>query len=280
MAPSTPRRRVGAYAKLLANYAEDDAIIEAGEKAELLFVRSLAFCADSDQDGYISDSQLTRVVGAGMRDAAARAKRLVAVGLWTREQGGYMVRSWTKIHETAEERGRRLKADRERKASGRNPDANPNGTTTGIQPDRQPESAGFPVLIQSTTEQSSTEQSSRVDLEGKRNETLRATADTPPPRFCDKHMPAGTDQPCRACRRARETRDAWEAEQQRSRRDENVAQLRAEREARTLAIRHCELCDDHGYRRLDDGRAGGVCNHQPLNRGGLARAQAALADDT
>lgn len=118
-------RRVGAYAKLLAGYANDDAVIAAGEKAELLFLRGLAFCADSDQDDYISEAQVVRVVGAGMRDAAARAQKLVEVGLWHRVDGGYLVRSWTKIHETAEEKGRRLKADRERKAQERNPDGQP-----------------------------------------------------------------------------------------------------------------------------------------------------------
>lgn len=124
--------RIGAYAKLLANYAEDDAVIEAGEKAELLFVRGLAFCSDSDQDGFITDAQLQRVVGAGMRDSMARARKLVEVGLWQREQGGYFVRSWTKLHETTEQKGRRLKADRERKRK-----AAPNGFQSESDPDSE-----------------------------------------------------------------------------------------------------------------------------------------------
>lgn len=108
-------RRVGAYAKLLANYASDDAIIAAGEAAELLFVRGLAFCATSDSDGYITEGQLLRIVGAGMRDAPRRAARLVVEGLWEKLDGGYLVRSWVKIHETAEEKGRTRRKDRERK---------------------------------------------------------------------------------------------------------------------------------------------------------------------
>lgn len=110
------QRRVGAYAKLLANYASDDAIIEAGESAELLFVRGLAFLATADSDGFITDAQVVRYVGAGMRDAAKRAQRLVKVGVWERVEGGYHVRSWLKIHESAVEKGRKRKADRERKA--------------------------------------------------------------------------------------------------------------------------------------------------------------------
>lgn len=108
-------RRVGAYAKLLANYAADDAIIAAGEAAELLFVRGMAFCATSDSDGYITDAQVVRYVGAGMKDAPKRAEKLAEVGLWERVSGGYQVRSWTSIHPTTEEKGRKLKADRDRK---------------------------------------------------------------------------------------------------------------------------------------------------------------------
>jgi hypothetical protein len=88
------QRRVGAYAKLLANYASDDAIMAAGEAAELLFVRGLAFCATSDSDGYITEAQMIRYVGAGMRDAAKRAGRLVDSGVWERVDGGYLIAHW------------------------------------------------------------------------------------------------------------------------------------------------------------------------------------------
>lgn len=122
-------RRVGAYGKLLANYASDDAVIAAGEAAELLFVRGIAFCATSDSDGYITDGQLVRVVGAGMRDAVKRARRLVEVGLWLRDGDGYQVRSHLKINESAEEKGRALATDRERKRAEREAESkrSPNG---------------------------------------------------------------------------------------------------------------------------------------------------------
>lgn len=132
-------RRVGPYAKLLANYASDDAIIAAGEAAELLFVRGLAFCATSDSDGYITTSQLLRFVGAGMRDVEKRATRLVEQGLWGRDGDGYQIRSWTKINETAEEKGRKRRTDRERKR-----DSTPDGfrsdsvrNPSGIQADSE-----------------------------------------------------------------------------------------------------------------------------------------------
>jgi len=121
-------RRLGPYAPLSATYASDDALIAAGEKAELLFVRGLAFCSSADSDGYITDAQLIRVVGAGMRDAMRRAEALVSHGVWDRVEGGYLIRGWLKWNKSSEERGRELRKDRDRKRGGipkdsrRNPD--------------------------------------------------------------------------------------------------------------------------------------------------------------
>lgn len=111
-------RRLGAYAPLSAMYADDDAIIAAGEKAELLFVRSLAFCAGMpEQDGYITERQLERRVGAGMPDVSERAETLVREGLWERVDGGFIVRAWLKWNRSSEDLGRERKKDRDRKAA-------------------------------------------------------------------------------------------------------------------------------------------------------------------
>lgn len=112
-------RRLGPYAPLSATYATDDAVIEAGEGAELLYVRGLAFCAASESDGFITRAQLGRFVGAGMLDVMDRAARLVEVGLWEEEHGGYFVRAWLKWNRSAEEIGRAKRKDRERKAARR-----------------------------------------------------------------------------------------------------------------------------------------------------------------
>lgn len=112
-------RRNGSYAPLSAHYYKDDAIAEAGEKAELLYLRGLAFSADVLKDGFISDVQVTRFVGVGMRDAAARARRLVEVGLWQRddERGGYVVNAWSKWNQTAAEIREKQQRDAERKGA-------------------------------------------------------------------------------------------------------------------------------------------------------------------
>lgn len=112
-------KSLGAYAPLSASYYRDDAILEAGEAAELLYVRGLAFLSDAMSDGFISDRQVEHILGAGMRNVKARAARLVEVGLWQREDGGYMVRSWLKWNRSAEEIGRARRQDRDRKASQR-----------------------------------------------------------------------------------------------------------------------------------------------------------------
>jgi hypothetical protein len=110
-------RRLGPYAPLSATYATDDAIIEAGEGPELLYVRGLAFCAASESDGFITRAQLKRYVGAGMDDVMDRAKVLVEVGLWEEEESGFLVRAWLKWNASAEELGRARRKDRERKAT-------------------------------------------------------------------------------------------------------------------------------------------------------------------
>lgn len=112
-------KSLGQYAPLSATYYRDDAVLEAGERAEVLFTRGLAFCSESASDGFITDRQVVSVLGIGMRDAMKRAERLVAVGLWERLDGGYSIRSWLKWNKSAEDIGRARKLDRDRKASAR-----------------------------------------------------------------------------------------------------------------------------------------------------------------
>lgn len=114
-------RRNGSYAPLSAHYYKDDAIAEAGEKAELLYVRGLAFSADVLKDGFISDIQVSRFVGVGMRDVTARAHRLVNVGLWIRddERGGYCVAAWEKWNQSLDEIRDKQRKDADRKTGGR-----------------------------------------------------------------------------------------------------------------------------------------------------------------
>ena len=110
-------KRNGSYAPLSAHYYKDDALAAAGEKAELLYVRGLAFCAEMLSDGFISDVQLVRFVGVGLPSVERRAQRLAEVGLWVRdaEAGGWRVCAWAKWNLLREEIRDRQQKDSERK---------------------------------------------------------------------------------------------------------------------------------------------------------------------
>lgn len=148
-------RRVGAYAPLSTSYYKDDDIAEAGEAAELLFVRGLAFCAEMlHQDGYISATQVLRYVGVGMTDAKDRAERLADVGLWERVDGGYVVRSWLKWNKSSTEIGRAKAADRDRKAA-KSSARNPSGSRA--ESETTPNGIRSTEALQSTTQHTTAE---------------------------------------------------------------------------------------------------------------------------
>ena len=109
----------GPYTPLSATYYRDDAILEVGEEAELMFVRCLAFLADAASDGFITERQMRIVVGMGLNNVDARVDALVGVGLIERIDGGYLIRSWLKWNKSTDEIGKHLKRDRERKSLGR-----------------------------------------------------------------------------------------------------------------------------------------------------------------
>lgn len=115
--PNNKIRRNGSYAPLSSRYYKDDAIAQAGERAELLYVRGLAFCAEVLEDGFISDIQLTRFVGAGLSGISSRATKLVQHDLWARddERKGYWVITWLKWNQSRDEITEKLQKDTARK---------------------------------------------------------------------------------------------------------------------------------------------------------------------
>jgi len=142
----------GAYTPLAAQYYLDDAILEAGPEAELLFVRCLSFLASIPTDGFITERQM-KVVGVGLRNMPRRVETLLGVGLLEASPGGFVARSWLKWNKSADEIGKLLARDRERKSSkpaeeGTNSDLIPSGFQTDSS-------------YQSSTEQYSTEQSTK-----------------------------------------------------------------------------------------------------------------------
>jgi hypothetical protein len=110
-------RALGGFAPLSGNYFFDDRVAEAGPLAELLFVRSLAFCAGAMSDGFMSGGQVRRIVAIGLDDVDDLAKTLVAVGLWERDEArdGYRIRRWLKWNKSREEIERYRARDAARK---------------------------------------------------------------------------------------------------------------------------------------------------------------------
>jgi hypothetical protein len=143
----------GSYAPLSATYFRDDAILEAGPDAELLFVRVLAFLSDASSDGFITDRQVRYAVGYGLRNVQKRITKLQEVGLLEAVAGGFTPRSWHKWNKTAEEIGKNLKRDRERKAL-KAGEVSPNSIRNGTGNDAD-------SACQSTTKQVNTKQSNK-----------------------------------------------------------------------------------------------------------------------
>lgn len=134
-------RKPGPYAPLSAYYADDEKIMAAGEDAELLYVRMLAYAARTPRaEGWISDGViqsrlgiLPRVSGNGSgnetgTDAGSRAGKLAEVGLISRDGGGYRINSWLRWNKSVEEMERDKANDRKRKGG---PDLHVSGNGTG-----------------------------------------------------------------------------------------------------------------------------------------------------
>lgn len=127
-------KRPGPYVGLSANYADDEKIMDAGEDAELLYVRMLAYAARTPlTEGWISDSVLRARLGILPRDAhdvtgnvtgivpgtdaLSRAEKLREVGLLVRDGGGWRIATWLKWNRSIEEMGKERHRDTKRKGA-------------------------------------------------------------------------------------------------------------------------------------------------------------------
>ena len=104
--------RRGTWAALSSRYYLDDKIIQVGVQAEVIYVRSLAFCAASATDGWLSVGQ-TSALCRGVRGQRRAIVALTSAGLWEHDaqRGGYRVVNWLKWNYATEAisagRGRR-----------------------------------------------------------------------------------------------------------------------------------------------------------------------------
>ncbi len=102
------------WVKLSTTYDTDAAIMRAGESAEVLFTRALAYCGREETGGFVPDGMPARLCPKG---ATARVKALVSERLWIRDDdaGGWWFRSWEAWNSELDALAARRRADRDRK---------------------------------------------------------------------------------------------------------------------------------------------------------------------
>jgi hypothetical protein len=155
----------GQYAKLSATYYFDDAILEAGEQAEVMWTRCLAFLSASSSDGFVTEMQMRAAVGIGLRSVPKRVEKLIEVGLLERVDGGFVARSWLKWNKTASEIGRELAKDRERKAR-KDAENTPNSERKSepFQPDSSPQYKDKSIQVKDKDKDTGNEPLTRPDV--------------------------------------------------------------------------------------------------------------------
>jgi hypothetical protein len=81
------------FVKLKTTYYNDLAVRAAGEQAEVLFTRGLAFAGEQETDGFIPSWAPAALTSS---KATARVNALVREGLWTKVDGGWHITGWDK----------------------------------------------------------------------------------------------------------------------------------------------------------------------------------------
>lgn len=130
------------WCKLYARYPHDAAIIAAGEPAEVLFLRSMAYCTEHDTEGFVPSFQLNRF---GLKNIKSRMEALVREGLWTTVDNGWLLTKWVELQAEVTSMEKRRRSDRLRKQSVRHPDKSADKSTG-----QSAESPHAPSLLSTT----------------------------------------------------------------------------------------------------------------------------------
>lgn len=173
-------KRPGIYAPLSAHYFDDEAIMEAGEHAELMFVRMLAFAARTPTtEGHLSRAVcLTRLgIVSSENDPETypekRLERLRETGLVTATDTGFQINSWLRWNPSSEQLGRERSRDRERKAA-QKPAVTRGSSENG--PENGPENAPESGPVSGARSEGQIDRSDRSDAQS-------AASDDAPDRF-------------------------------------------------------------------------------------------------
>lgn len=99
------------FVKLRTRYYADVALMRAGEPAEVLFTRGLAYAGEQETDGFIPTEALPRLTPTRGR---ARANALVREGLWEPVLGGWIICGWSRHQITSDQLEQKREAGRQR----------------------------------------------------------------------------------------------------------------------------------------------------------------------
>lgn len=101
------------WVKLDSSYYLDAAVMRAGDSAELLFVRAMAYCGNQENGGVVPREALPRLMPTRGRQAATA---LVREGLWVEIPEGWAFVSWERHQATRPQLEQKRAAGRERQA--------------------------------------------------------------------------------------------------------------------------------------------------------------------
>jgi hypothetical protein len=92
------------FVKLDANYAEDAAVAALGRDARLLFVDSICWAKRTGScDGRVTRAVLRRLAWDSTTPCGVLADELVQAGVWTEDDDGWTIRSYTKWQQTPDD---------------------------------------------------------------------------------------------------------------------------------------------------------------------------------
>lgn len=117
------------WVKLSSKYYNDPAIMRAGEPAEVLFTRALAYCGDQETDGFVPAEVLPRLATTR---AVQRAAALVREGLWESVDGGWRFVAWDRYQASRDQLTAHREAGRARAAKHRANRPARNAVTNGV----------------------------------------------------------------------------------------------------------------------------------------------------
>ena len=133
------------WVKLDATYTEDERIMEAGALAELVFVRSLAYCRRRVTDGAVTPAAARSLCIGIPETPETLIAALVDSGLWVMQDNGWRVRSydsWQQTSDVLKAEAARKKEERDKKRKGRAPDV---PAVSDGRPEDEPKEQAFEI---------------------------------------------------------------------------------------------------------------------------------------